>query len=206
MEHEYSVLGGFNRAAIGRYLSIGASVIASGMGVLVAYLLDLAKRWGWADHVPGLVLWPLTAGLIYTALYWWFESRIWKHPQLAAILKVPYLAGHWKCVGQTLGGPHAGTEWNGEVVIVQSWDKIRVRLSTRNSGSNSIAAALLYDHADGYRLLYNYKNDPNIDHPELGGHRGCAELLFGKDLNSATGEYFNGYGRYTFGTLTLTRG
>jgi len=63
----------------------------------------------------------------------------------------------------------------------------------------------VYDAADGFRLLYNYKNDPNIEEPELAPHRGSAELTFSSDLKAASGEYFNGHGRYTFGTMKLTR-
>jgi hypothetical protein len=206
MEHEYSVLGGLNRAAIGRYLSIAASLIASGLGVGMVLLIDLTKKLGWAEHVPGLVLWPLTAGLIYSVLYWWFESYVWKQPKLAGLLKVPDLAGTWHCEGQTINpNKTLGQKWDGEATIIQSWDKLRIRLKTKQSGSNSIAAALVYDQADGFRLLYNYKNDPNIDEPELVSHRGSAELVFSEDLQSAKGEYFNGHGRYTFGTMKLTR-
>ena len=56
MDHEYSVLGGWNRAAIGRYLSMIAALVASGLGMLVLWLVDLSKKMGWADHVPALVL------------------------------------------------------------------------------------------------------------------------------------------------------
>ena len=89
--------------------------------------------------------------------------------------------------------------------ITQSWDKIRVRLTTKQSGSGSIAASLSYDEITGYRLLYNYQNDPNIDEPELAPHRGFADLTFSHDLKTAKGEYFNGHGRFTFGTMELTR-
>lgn len=203
MEHEYSVLGGLNRAAIGRYLSIAASAIATALGTLAVWLIDLAKKLGLADHVPGLVMWPLTAGLIYVGLYWLFESRIWKWSKLADLLKVPDLSGIWDCQGQTLS--EGGSAWTGEVTIVQSWDKLRVRLKTGLSGSSSVAAALVYDQADGFRLLYNYKNEPRIGETDLKGHRGSAELTFTSDLQSAEGEYFNGHGRYTYGTMKLTR-
>lgn len=205
-EHEYSVLGGINRAAIGRYLSIVASLVATGLGMLVVWGTNLAKTLGWADHVPGLVLWPITAGLLYSALYWWFNSKIWRIPKLAELLKVPYLAGTWTCEGQQINSDKSlGYAWQGSLTIIQSWDKLRIRLKTGQSSSSSIAAALVYDQADGFRLLYNYKNDPRIDAAELSPHRGCAELVFAPDLQSATGEYFNGHGRYTFGTMTLKR-
>ena len=206
MEHEYSVLGGLNRAAIGRYLSIISALVASGIGVAVLWAVDLAKRLGWAEQVPPLVLWPLTAGMIYIGLYWWFDTRAWKQPTLAKLLKVPDLAGAWHCDGQTVNADKTpGFKWECEVTIVQSWDKLRVRLRTQQSGSNSIAAALVFDQADGFRLLYNYKNEPKIGEPELTAHRGSAELTFSHDLQSAEGEYFNGHGRFTFGTMRLTR-
>lgn len=203
MEHEYSVLGGLNRAVIGRYLSIAASVIAASLGTISAWLIDLATRIGIVKHVPALVLWPLTAGLIYMALYWLFDSHIWKWGRLAHLLKVPDLSGIWDCQGKTLS--EGESAWVGEVMIVQSWDKLRVRLKTGQSGSNSVAAALVYDQADGFRLLYNYKNEPRIGEAELKAHRGSAELTFAPDLQSAEGEYFNGHGRYTYGMMKLTR-
>lgn len=203
MEHEYSVLGGLNRAAIGRYLSVAASIIAAGFGTLAAWLFDFAKRIGIADHVPTLILWPLTAGLIYMVLYTLFEARFWKWGWLTHFLKVPDLSGTWDCQGVTLGDIR--TTWAGEVTIVQSWDKLRVRLKTAQSASNSVAAALIYDQADGFRLLYNYKNEPRIGEADLKSHRGSSELLFSPDLERAEGEYFNGHGRYTYGTMKLTR-
>lgn len=206
MEHEYSVLGGLNRAAIGRYLTVAASLIASAIGGGMVFLVNVAEKFGWGSHVPPLVLWPLSAGLIYAALYWWFESRVWKQPRLAGLLKVPDLAGAWKCEGQTLNPDKTpGFKWEAEVTIVQSWDKLRVQLKTSQSRSNSIAAALVHDQAEGFRLLYNYKNEPGIGEIELNSHKGSAEITFASDLKTGYGEYFNGHGRYTFGTMKLTR-
>ena len=205
-EHEYTLLGGPNRAAIGRTLSLIAAAAAS---ILVAVLLaaiDLARTLGLANSVPQVVLWPVTAGLIYGGLYWLFDQHVWKLPRLSKLLKVPDLTGTWVCHGQTLkadGTPDR--DWSAELAIVQSWDRLRVRLKTAQSTSQSIAAALVYDQADGYRLLYNYRNEPGIGQPHLSGHRGSAELLFSPDLKSAKGEYFNGHGRYTFGTMQLER-
>jgi len=206
LEHEYSVLGGLNRAVIGRYLSMVSAIAASGIGVFVLWTVDLAKRLGVADHVPGLVLWPVTASLIYAGLYWLFDKHVWKLGVIADLLKVPNLAGKWHCDGQTINPDKTlGYKWEGEVTIVQSWDKLRVRLKTAQSASNSIAAALVYDQADGFRLLYNYKNEPRIGEAELVAHRGAAEFTFAPDLNTAEGEYFNGHGRFTFGNMKLTR-
>jgi hypothetical protein len=64
---------------------------------------------------------------------------------------------------------------------------------------------VVYDSADGYRLLYNYRNEPRIEEPDLKGHVGFADLVFDKNLRTAEGPYFNGHGRFTFGTIKLTR-
>jgi hypothetical protein len=205
-EHEYSVLGGLNRAAIGRYISIAAAIIASCLVTLVLALIDLATWLGWSLTLPRLIMWPVTAGLIYAGLYWLFDRHAWKVPHLARLLKVPNLAGRWRCKGRTINPDKTpGHSWEAEIVIVQTWDRLRVRLRTAQSSSNSIAAALVYDQADGFRLLYNYKNEPKIGEPELVAHRGSAELTFTPDLQTAEGEYFNGHGRYTFGKMHLTR-
>jgi hypothetical protein len=205
-EHEYSVLGGLNRAAIGRYLSIAAAVIASCLVTVVLALIDLARWLGWSLTLPRLVLWPVTAGLIYASLYWAFDRYVWKLPRLSKLLRVPNLSGKWLCRGQTMNADKTfGDEWEAEIVIVQTWDRLRIRLKTAQSSSSSVAAALVYDQTEGFRLLYNYKNEPKIGETELSAHRGSAELVFAPDLQTAEGEYFNGHGRYTFGKMQLKR-
>ncbi|WP_081002737.1 Cap15 family cyclic dinucleotide receptor domain-containing protein [Stutzerimonas nitrititolerans] len=205
-DHEYSLLGGVNRALIGRYLTILASAIS---GVAVFLLLsaeDLAKRFNLPVNLPPTALSLLGAGVVFAILYTLFNKTVWKWPWAVKYLKVPDLSGEWLCNGTTLdasGNPVHN--WEANVYICQTWDKIRVRLKTRQSGSNSITAALVYDEADGYRLLYNYRNDPNPGEAALRGHVGSANLLFTKSLDGAAGDYFNGYGRPTYGRMELRR-
>jgi hypothetical protein len=205
-QHEYSVLGGLNRAKIGHWISVVAAGVSSAVVTAFLALVDIAKRFGFGEHIPPLVLWPISAAMIYGVLYWIFDRHLWRWSKIATLLRVPNLAGEWQCDGQTLNtDKSAGDRWTAVVTIIQSWDRIRIRLKTGKSGSNSIAAALLHDEADGYRLMYNYQNEPNIDQPELKGHRGFAELTFDPTLRTAEGEYFNGHGRFTFGTMRLKR-
>lgn len=205
-DHEYSLLGGVNRALIGRYLTILASAIS---GVAVFLLLsaeDLAKRFNLPVNLPPTALSLLGAGVVFAILYTLFNKTVWKWPWAVKYLKIPDLSGEWLCNGTTLdasGNPVHN--WEANVYICQTWDKIRVRLKTRQSGSNSITAALVYDEADGYRLLYNYRNDPNPGEAALRGHVGSANLLFTKSLDGAAGDYFNGYGRPTYGRMELRR-
>lgn len=206
MTHEYSVLGGINRARIGQVIGTIAAAVSS---VLVALLLatyHLAKDWGLGAYIPEFLMPPLGAGVVFAALYWVFDRHVWKIPLLSKLLGVPDLSGRWRCDGQTINPDKSkGYTWQAEVIIVQSWDRIRVRLKTAQSGSNSISAALIRDETDGFRLFYSYRNDPNIDEAELHSHRGFADLVFTADLKTATGEYFNGLGRFTFGTMKLTK-
>lgn len=206
MNHEYSVLGGINRARIGQILGTVAATVSSGLVALLLAAVDLARRLGFGEYVPSVLLPPIGAGLVFGVLYWLFERHVWKLSWVANALGVPNLSGRWRCDGQTINPDKTkGYVWKGEVIIVQTWDKIRVRLKTAQSGSNSTTAALLRDEADGFRLFYSYKNDPNADEAELQSHRGSAEIVFAPDLKTATGEYFNGLGRFTFGTLKLTK-
>ena len=61
-EHEYSVLGGLNRAAIGRTLSLIAAAAASVLVALALAAIDIARALGIGQSIPQVVLWPVTAG------------------------------------------------------------------------------------------------------------------------------------------------
>jgi hypothetical protein len=205
-EHEYALLGAMNRTHVGRYLGL----ISASVSALVVYVLlsavDLAHRLGWNASVTPSILSLTGAATVFTALYWLFDRFAWKWRFLSLVIKVPVIAGQWDCQGQTInldGSP--GYSWKATVTILQSWDRIRVLLKTPQSTSNSVSAALICDDADAYRLLYHYRNDPRIGEVELRSHLGFGELVFARDLGSADGEYFNGHGRNTFGTMKLKR-
>ena len=205
-DHEYALLSGINRSKIGRVLGMVAGGISSVIVLGVLALVDLAKSLGVASYVPQLILWPLGAGTVYLGLYWLFNRHLWKISLVNRLLKLPNLAGDWRCEGQTINPDRSlGHPWQGTITITQSWDLIKIRLKTKQSHSRSIAAALIHDEADGYRVMYHYLNTPNIDEPELNVHRGFSELTFASDCQTALGEYFNGQGRFTFGTMKLTR-
>lgn len=206
LEHEYALLGGMNRAKVGRYLSLAAAGISAVTMLGLLAVWDAAKVLGVPENVPPTVLSLVSAATIFTVLYWFLDKHAWRWAPIGGWLKAPDLSGIWSCEGITLtsdGTPHH--VWSGQLTIVQSWDKIRVRLKTKDSGSNSISAALVCDEADGFRLLYNYRNDAKAQRPDLLSHRGFAELVFSHDRSSAEGEYFNGAGRFTFGTMKLKK-
>jgi len=205
-EHEYALLGGINRATIGRYLAIVSAAASSLLVWALSSLIDLGRQLGAPINITPALFSLISASAIFTFLYWLFNKYIWKYPPISNLLKTPDLSGSWKCYGKKLNQDGSvELEWDGELTIIQSWDKFRVRLLTKSSASNSITAALAHDAADGYRLLYSYRNEPKIDQPELASHRGYASILFTPSLKTGNGEYFNGAGRISFGTMQLKR-
>jgi hypothetical protein len=205
-EHEYALLGGVNRAKVGRYLSLTAASVSAGIVFAILAAVNIAQKLGVSVNLPPTVLSLVGAGGVFSILYWLFDRHVWRWRYVSRALQVPDLEGTWQCNGETLGSDgKVRFHWTGEISIIQSWDKLRVRLKTSQSASNSIAAALVYDSADGYRLLYNYRSDPRIGEVELKSHVGFADLIFSKDVQTAEGEYFNGHGRYTFGRMKLRR-
>lgn len=206
LEHEYTLLGGWSRSNVGRWIGVAAGAAASATVFLTLGAVNLARTLGWSPALPPLILWPLGAGMWYVAIYWVFDRYAWKFKPLAAVLRVPDLSDTWDCEGRSLDAQkNVLYAWSGTVTIWQSWDKLKVRLATAQSGSQSISAALLFDPTEGYRLMYHYRNDPRVDQGELTTHRGFSEIVFASNCETAEGEYFNGHGRYTFGTMKLTR-
>lgn len=204
LEHEYALLGGFNRAAVGKWIARASAAISGAAVFILLSAVDLARSFGIDANLPPAVLSLVGAGMVYTILYWVFDHYGWRFGPLGRLLKVPVLAGSWTCEG--LGVDRSPPfPWQGKVTIVQSWDRIRVHLETNQSASDSVAAALLYDAAVGYRLLYHYRNHPRVGEPDLAAHHGFAELVFASDGRSALGEYFNGRGRNTYGTMKLVK-
>lgn len=204
--HEYALLGGVNRAKVGRYLSLIAGTVSAAVVFVLLAAVDLARTFGLSVNLPPALLSLAGAGAVFGVLYWVLNRFAWRWPVLKAVLKVPNVSGDWDCRGQTINPDgSAGYAWNADITIQQSWDKIRVRLKTAQSASDSIAAALVCDDLEGFRLLYNYRNEPRIGEVDLKSHLGFSELIFAHDLQSAEGEYFNGHGRFTFGTMQLRR-
>lgn len=204
--HEYALLDGVNRSNVGRVLALIASALSAILVSLLVLIINFIKSLG-IIQFPQVVAVPITAGIVYLGIYWLFRHYAWKWKWIKSFLKIPDLSGEWRCEGKTLN-PRPGVRdtWAGTVKITQDWDQIRVSLHTDSSDSESIAAALQFDAHKGYHLLYTYKNEPRVDSPlDMQHHRGAVHLTFSPDLRTAEGDYFNGRGRYTFGTMKLVR-
>lgn len=204
LEHEYALLGGINRASVGRWLGTISALLSGGLVFLLLSAVDLAKAMGLNVNLPPTVLSLVGASAVYAFLFWLFDRHVWRFGPIARLLKVPNLSGKWHCEGRPLDDGK-GVPWRGEMQIVQSWDRIRVHLDTEQSVSDSLAAAVQHDAAVGYRLLYHYRNQPRVGSKDMSPHHGFAELLFATGERSASGDYFNGRGRNTFGTIEINR-
>lgn len=205
--HEYVLLDGVSRAKIGRYLGTVSAAISAGIVYLVLQAIDLAGQYGLPANLTPSVMSLIGAGTVYLVLYWVFDRHLWRLPWLGKLLRVPDLQGEWNCEGMSypeMGGGVA-RKWAGTISIAQSWDRLRIRLTTEQSGSDSVVAAVMHDEAGGYRLFYNYRNDARIDQHELNNHVGFCDMTITSDQKTATGDYFNGRGRSTYGTMNWKR-
>ncbi|HFU2857729.1 TPA: hypothetical protein ACGQ50_001275 [Enterobacter cloacae] len=203
--HEYIVICGINRSKVGKILGGIASLLSAGLIYTVLLLLARFDIFSSESTIPPSVSSLLSAGAIYVVLYAWFDSSLWKRQKIARFLKIPDLSGEWDCIGEGRDKEGKTYNWNALIKIAQTWDKVHIRMQTAQSGSDSVAASIIYDEGIGYRLIYNYRNDPKINEPELHSHMGFAEFTFNEDISSAEGEYFNGRGRNTFGTMSIKR-
>ncbi|MBB3398823.1 hypothetical protein [Rhizobium sp. BK060] len=206
LEHEYTHLGGISRLNVGRCLGVISATVSAGIVFVLLWSVNVAQSIGLPVNLPPSVLSLVGAGVVFSVLAWILSRHAWSWRIGQSLLQIPDLRGDWICKGHTIETNLNPTyDWSGTITIVQSWDKIRIRLKTDTSASNSKSAALIKDEADGWRLFYSYRNDPKIDQTELHTHKGFAEILFNKHLTGGEGEYFNGHGRYTFGTMKLER-
>lgn len=203
--HEYIVICGVNRSKVGKIIGGVASALSA---VIIYVVLTIMQNYSFLDYksvLPPSLSSLVSAGGIYLGLYYLFNSRLWKSPKISKLINVPDLSGEWDCKGKGKNTSGDEFKWTAVIKIVQSWDKVHIRMQTPQSGSDSVAASIIYDEGIGYRLIYNYRNDPKINETDLSSHMGFAEFTFSSDLQTADGEYFNGRGRNTFGTMEIVR-
>ncbi|WP_375162330.1 Cap15 family cyclic dinucleotide receptor domain-containing protein [Vibrio harveyi] len=117
--------------------------------------------------------------------------------------------GVWKVKGTTLDEDgNAKFEWDAEIDIEQTWEKMVVCLKTSQSASESYTATLAKANGTrgGWLLSYSYSNNPNVDqYHELNSHKGYCEILLDKELKVGSAAYFNSNGRRTFGKMALSK-
>lgn len=203
-KHEYSIVG-HRRAQIAMYQAFIAGAIAGGVSVCIGFLATLFVDLEWIEPL-NVILWPLTGGAVFAVLFAIFEKIIWRKKWLNWFVGVPDLAGVWQVEGQSFDEKEKPTyQWQAEITISQSYEKLSIHLKTESSSSQSVTAAILPEGDTGFRLIYSYRNAPRPGNAELNRHLGHCELLFNKKLTQAEGDYFNSSGRTTHGTMKLER-
>ena len=196
--HDYAVFG-HSRTTIGRYLGT-ASVILTGF---------ISSIMLWLSQFDGLMFMAtatISTAALYFILHWIFNNLAWKIP----FFKIPDLNGVWLVRGETLSEEDGVVKynWEAEIDIEQTWEKISINLKTRQSSSESYTATLAKKSGTrgGWILHYSYSNSPDASQfHELNSHRGYCEVIFNKCLTSGEAAYFNSNGRRTFGKMYLTR-
>lgn len=140
-------------------------------------------------------------------VYFVFNKYLWKVKVLRKIFLIPDLNGTWSCSGETTikESSKSSKKWEGDLTVTQSWSRISIILKTENSESKSLAASINHEPGSGYRLVYQYANNPNLNEPELQIHKGIAELLFDEDTKKASGYYFTDQHRSTVGSIQLRK-
>ncbi|HHQ4902770.1 TPA: hypothetical protein ACSP3M_004068, partial [Aeromonas veronii] len=174
--HDYAVFG-HSRATIGRYLGT-ASVILTGL--ISSVILWLHQVDGFSFMAGATV----STAAIYFALHWVFNNYVWKKVPL---LKIPDLNGVWSVRGETLSEDDGVIKynWEAEIDIEQTWEKISINLKTKQSSSESYTATLAKKSGTrgGWVLHYSYSNSPDASQfHELNSHRGYCEVIFNKEL------------------------
>lgn len=201
-DHEYSIIG-HSRANVGRFLGTGAAIIASSATAAGIGLSKFAAATGLPEWTQHVVL-PISAGIAYALVHWAFNRYGWRC--LTWVSQIPDIKGMWNCTGKTMNDDGSVRfEWTAEVTISQNWEKIRVRLQTSQSASNSVSAALIPEPDGCWMLMYSYRNEPRAGEPDLNPHIGYCEMRFHSGLAEADGDYFNARGRGTFGRMHFTR-
>lgn len=197
--HDYAVFG-HSRATIGRYLGTSSVILT---GFISSIML-------WLSQFNGLVFMAtatVSTAALYFILHWLFNNLAWKIP----FFKIPDLNGVWLVRGETLSEEDGVVKynWEAEIDIEQTWEKISINLKTKQSSSESYTATLAKKSGTrgGWILHYSYSNSPDASQfHELNSHRGYCEVLFDKGLTSGEAAYFNSNGRRTFGKMYLTWG
>lgn len=156
---------------------------------------------------PSDLMFAIPITFIFAGLYILFDNFVWKCRKLRKLFLVPDINGTWLCNGKTLykDGEPVTFDWQGVIVINQSWSKLSIIFKGSQSESKSITASIYHDKGVGYRVYYQYKNSPQIGEEELLSHIGSTELLFDEDCENAEGCYFTDHSRMSAGKISLVK-
>ena len=195
--HEYAIFG-HSRSTIGRWLGVASIILTGALSSALVIMDEVTSIKAFSAVV-------VTPALIYFALHYCFENYGWKIP----FFKIPDISGIWIANGITQNEDGSTRyDWNAEIDIEQTWEKICITLRTDKSSSASYTATLGKKPGTkgGWILHYSYINNPAPGHyHDLNTHKGYCELIFNKEMNEGNAAYFNSNGRRTFGIMSLKK-
>lgn len=201
--HEYSVVG-HNRSKIGMIISVISGIVAGAVTAVAGFVSVFLSDMGFT--IPEIIMWPITGAVVFGILFLLFDNVFWKHIRLRGIVGVPDISGTWMIEGKSFNlNTDDEYPWTGTIEITQCYEKITLFLKTKLSSAHSITAAIINEGNAGYKLIYSYRNQPKPGEVELQSHLGHCEILFAPNCATAEGQYFNGLGRATHGTMKLTK-
>ena len=184
------------------YIAIVAIIVGYGLHIFIEAYHQAVPLWLWWIEIPG----PIG---VYLALRAWMDESGWTWVVFHKLrwVRIPNLAGTWR--GKVKSSfDQMATEYDCTIVIKQTWTRIAIVLSTRNSRSENLVAGILINGVDEATLVYEFRNEPTADAPaKMEGHHGHATLRLerGEGEDTLVGEYYSGRGRLNIGTMCVKR-
>lgn len=150
-----------------------------------------------------------TFGMIYGVCFFLFNTLIWKMPLLHQfnIIKTPNLNGTWKAKGESDGDDNS-KPFEGEYRIQQDWTQFSIIGETATSKSASTSATMFVSVATDKSVTFTYRNQPKHNKEAVSTmqrHEGTMTMTLSADGQKLIGEYYNGRGRHTYGSVELTK-
>lgn len=198
--HEYTVIGHPREKII-----LIIAILSFGISNFITYI---TQEW-LKDHFNIVLSFTISVFTVFTILYLLFNKFLWKLKIFGKLLNFPDLNGEWECKGAgTNLEQQKQNQWEGTVVIKQTWDKMLVSVRTKTSTSQSISliGGIRHYPGVGYQMSYHYENMPSVSIKDLKKHDGFCMLTFNEDKSSARGSYFNNIkDRASYGEMILER-
>lgn len=179
-----------------------ATAIIALLSLFIAKLLDpLWSSFGLSTILPIAGLWGIFGlGMSLHNRYIWRMQIGSKRVSM-----IPDLNGNWKGTGVS-SHKIEGCEksFPVELMISQTWQKISITGSFKESRSESVTACV-GTRDEAFSLTYLYINHPDYASDErLHKHEGTVILRMSED-GRLKGEYYSGRDRCTFGKLSLEK-
>ena len=151
----------------------------------------------------------ISAFLAFTVLWNLFSKVFWKLLFRIKIVQIPNLSGYWTCSGEgkKYSDKNEINNWFGEIQILQEFDKISIKLTTKESKSHSYSLVGDIEIRDKNEIVlsYMYENEPFKTEEGLKQHKGFCRLIFNLSNNTANGRYYTDNDRSSYGTMSLIR-